>query len=89
MHAKEELKTLRKRIETTDAEIIRLLGRRFTIAEKIGKAKNRLGLNILQPKRELEVVEKVKKAAKSLGVSEKLAEKLFVEIINASKGVQE
>lgn len=88
MQRQENLKKLREEIDSIDARLIRLLGKRFAAAGKIRKVKRHLGIGILQLRREQEVLGKVRAAAKKAGVNQKFAERLFRTIIAESKNVQ-
>ncbi len=88
MQGRESLSRLRGEIDGIDEQIVRLLGRRFAAARKIGEIKAQLKLDVLQQGRELEVIERVKKAAKAAGIDENFAEKLFREITAESRSVQ-
>ena len=88
MQEQEELKKLRNEIDGIDGHIISLISKRFAAAKRIGVIKKGLGIEVLQPQREREVIEKVRTAARNSGIDEALAEKLFVEIMAASKRVQ-
>src|SRR5690606_31054247 len=53
---RERLKELRDEIARTDDELVRLLARRLSLAKEIGEIKTRLGIPVLDPAREAEVV---------------------------------
>lgn len=88
MHGEERLKSLRGEIDKADSEIIRLLAGRFAAAKRIGEIKRQLGMELLQSGRELEVIERVRKAAKASGISEDFAERLFRGIMAESRSMQ-
>ena len=88
MHDGERLKKVREGIDLVDAQIMRLLRRRFAAAKEIGEIKRQLGMDVLQPGRELEVIERARKAAREAGISEDFAGKLFGEIMAESRNVQ-
>lgn len=88
MQGRERLSRLRVEIDLADEQIIRMLGKRFAAAREIAEVKKKLGIGVLQPGRELEVVERVRKAAKAAGISEDFAERLFREIMAESRNVQ-
>ena len=56
-----ELENLRREINTIDDKIIELLDKRGEIAFKIGNNKKLLDLDIYQPLREKEVIDRIKK----------------------------
>ncbi len=59
MEAKSAIKTLRRRIEAIDGEILRLLGERAETALEIGKAKSAVNMGAFDPRREGEVLRRV------------------------------
>ncbi len=54
----EEIAELRRRIDELDREFLRLLDERVMVARKIGRVKGSLGLNVRDPEREREVLER-------------------------------
>ncbi|MBI2143216.1 chorismate mutase [Candidatus Woesearchaeota archaeon] len=88
MQGEERLNKLREEIDAIDERIIQLLGKRFSAAREIAKVKKELGIDVLQPGRELEVIGRVRKAAKAAGISEDFAERLFREIMAESRSMQ-
>jgi len=77
------LKELRKRIDEVDLEILALLNRRMELAVRTKKVKESLH----QAKREEEVLEHVRAAARGL-LQPDMAEKLFKEVISEAKRLQ-
>ena len=57
---KEELKKLRKDFDEIDDKILELLNKRGNYAITIGNIKKNLNLEIYQPKREEELIERIK-----------------------------
>src|SRR5687768_11287191 len=60
--ASSELDRLRREIDRLDQQLLTLLNARATCALRIGELKHRLGLEIHQPKREMEVLRNVRTA---------------------------
>ncbi len=79
-----ELKGLRKVIDETDAEIVRLIARRLETVGLIVKEKAGRPHQIRDPERERQVLGRVESLAQSLGVSGPLARKIFSELITHS-----
>jgi chorismate mutase/prephenate dehydratase len=75
---------LRKQLDKTDEEIVRLLARRLETVGIIAKAKAVNASAIRDPEREREVLARVETLANSLGISGPLARKLFSDIIDYS-----
>jgi len=80
------LKKLRKKIDSVDRRIIRLLRRRFEAVEEVAKVKKNLGLGANDEAREREVIQNCKNAAK--GLDKEFVEKLAKLILAQSKKIQ-
>lgn len=83
------LEDLRKKVDKTDAKIIRLIAERIRISEEIGKEKKRQGRQIVDTERERKVLENVRKMARDEKISPEDIESIYRQIIIASKRVQE
>jgi monofunctional chorismate mutase len=53
------LNQLRNELNTLDAEIIKLLEKRFEVTEQVGAYKKRENMVILQPEREAEILNRI------------------------------
>ena len=83
---KEELKKLRKDFDEIDDKIVDLLNKRGNFAITIGNIKKNLKLEIYQPKREEELIERIKNKQTTFTKESMVA--IWKEIISASKAVQ-
>ncbi|UCD01909.1 MAG: chorismate mutase, partial [Promethearchaeota archaeon] len=83
---KKELEEYRKEINQIDDKLIDLLNERGKIVQKIGNLKEELSMEIDQPKREKEIIERIKK--KSTILKPMSIEAIWKEIISASKLMQ-
>ena len=83
------MKEIRKQIDGIDKEIIKLLSKRMKLAIKLGKFKKKEGLPILDKKREQEMLKKLEKQAKKVGLDPKSIGKLYKEIFRESRRAQE
>jgi chorismate mutase/prephenate dehydratase len=83
---KTELEDLRKSIDDVDDKILDLLNERGNLAIRIGNLKKKLNLDLKQPKREIEIVERLKN--KSNIFRKEGVEAIWKEIISASNGIQ-
>lgn len=81
-----EIKAYRNKIDAVDKKIVELLNRRAHIASEIGKFKSRKGMSIYDPRREDEVMKKLKRANRIL--PEKSLRAIFTEIISASRSLE-
>ena len=88
---KSELKTLslhRKKIDTLDLKILRLLVDRAKSAQKIGEIKKKQNQPIYSKKREQSILEQLL-TKKNAPLSSESVESIFMEIIQACRNVQE
>ncbi|MDD5082319.1 MAG: prephenate dehydratase [Dehalococcoidales bacterium] len=79
---------LRRKIDETDARIVRLLAERVRIAEKIGKEKQQQGKQIEDASRERTILEKIKDLARSENINPEDIESIYKRIFIAAKRVQ-
>ncbi|UCB42376.1 MAG: prephenate dehydratase [Dehalococcoidales bacterium] len=82
------LDDLRKKIDETDAEIIRLLAERIRNAEAIGREKQKQGEHVENLSREEEVLANVRRLADQAGISVEGTESIFRRIVNVSKSAE-
>lgn len=83
------LDDLRRRIIEVDEQLIRLIGERRDLVLEVGRRKEELGLPILDPRREAEVVRRAANRARELGVDEEMARDVVWRIMAAARAVQE
>jgi len=83
------LEELRSRIEALDRELVSLIGRRCELAVEVGRAKQRLGLPVMDPQQEAKVVRRAAEIARELEVDEELTRDVIWRIIAAARAVQE
>ncbi len=81
-----ELEDLRKEINKIDDNIIELLNMRGEIVLRIGDNKKLLDLEVYQPQREKEIINRVKE--KSTVFKPESVEEIWKEIMGASKAIQ-
>jgi len=77
---KQALEQLRGQIDHLDAELLAVLSRRMSVAEKIGMIKRENDVTILQPNRWSEIMEKVKRQSQMLNLSEEFLSKILEAI---------
>lgn len=82
------LATLRAEIDSLDHELLAVLARRMAVVERLAQAKREEGARIRDPAREREVIDSRKAQARQLGLSETLAESLFLLVMAASREYQ-
>jgi chorismate mutase len=83
------LDALREKISSTDRELVRLIGERRALVLEVGRIKEALGLQVLDPAREAEVVRKVARLARELGVDEEMTRDVVWRIIASAREAQE
>jgi chorismate mutase len=85
------LKEKRKKIDLIDRKLLGLLNQRLRTALEIGKVKKEMGKKIYDPKREKEVLERLRLRLRSRNktfLKEKDLEKIFATIIKACRQSQ-
>lgn len=85
---KESLTHLRTQIDTIDSEIVRLLGLRQKMAFKIGCLKQEHGIETVQENRWRQVLDKVLKNAKKIGLNPSFIMKIYEDIHTESLKAQ-
>ena len=88
-----KLKSRRRKIDLIDQKILSLLNQRLRIASEIGKIKKQMGTKIYDPKREKEVLERLRlrlrlRSGNKAHLKEKDLEKIFATIIKACRRSQ-
>ncbi|MBI4519507.1 MAG: chorismate mutase [Gemmatimonadetes bacterium] len=86
--AEQRLRELRDQIAELDAGLVRLIGERRRLAIEIGVVKSTLGLPVLDPQREAEVVRHAAAMARELGVDEELTRDVLWRIIASARSAQ-
>jgi chorismate mutase len=85
--ASDKLKEKRRKIDLIDRKLLSLLNRRLRIVLECGKIKKGMGKNVYDPKREKEVLERLRSRNKGL-LKEKDLEKIFTTIIKVCRRSQ-
>lgn len=83
----QKLKKKRKEINLLDLKLLTLLNQRLRMALEIGKIKKEMGKKIYNPKREKEVLERLKQKNKGLLKEEDL-KKIFTTIMKVCRKSQ-
>lgn len=84
----EQVSTPRQEIDSIDTEILALLNRRAEIALRVGAAKSVAERSLCDPKREVEVIERLKSANPG-PLDEKSIENIFQRVIEESLQLQQ
>jgi len=79
---KAELASLRAEIDEIDQQIMLLLGVRFRCTDMLGELKTTHGMDLLDPVRESQQVERIRRLAEEAGVPPALAETILREVID-------
>jgi chorismate mutase/prephenate dehydratase len=82
------LEDLRKKIDGTDTDIVKLIAERVRVAQEIGRQKIEAGGPIEDREREKAVFENIKSIAREEGISQEDIEIIYRQIVNASKRIQ-
>lgn len=83
-----ELKWLRHMIDEVDDQLWQTLQKRMEISRQIGAWKKQEGMEVVQPTRFQEILQKRKKWAHKVGLEENMVEAIFIEIHKESVRVQ-
>ena len=83
------LDALRRRILELDQALVELVGERRDLVLQVGRLKSDLGLPVLDPGREAEVVRRAAELARSRGIDEELVRDVVWRIIAAARDAQE
>jgi len=82
------LEDLRKKIDRTDAEIVRLIAERIRRAEEIGREKQKQGKQVEDLSRETEVMSNIRRLAEQENISIEGLESIYRRIVNVAKAVE-
>lgn len=85
----ENIKQLRKKIDSVDEQILRLLSERVKVCELIGSVKKEHGLSIKDAYRESEVYTHVRQKAAELALDPAQVESVYRQIVNMCNSAQE
>jgi len=86
--AREILKRSRQKIDGIDRDILDLISSRISLAREIAEAKGVLGMEILDPERELQIIERTRKIARENGIDESKLIELMKILMDLSKTEQ-
>ena len=75
----------RKKIDLIDKGIVKLLLKRFELAKQIGGYKKKSGIEVIDKKREMQVISNIKKNSNK---HKKFITYIFKNVINYSKKLQ-
>ena len=59
MHPKDKINELRQKIDSFDEQMLNLLVKRFAVSREIGKIKASGGINVGDPNREQEIIDRL------------------------------
>lgn len=82
------LEALRQEIADRDTELVEVLARRLELARAIGEVKKELGLPVMDPAREAEVVRRAAERARQRGVDPELVRDVIWRIMHQARGEQ-
>ena len=86
--AREVLRRSRQKIDGIDRDILDLITSRIALAREIAEAKEVLGMEILDPERELQIIERTRKIARENGIDESKLIELMKILMDLSKTEQ-
>jgi chorismate mutase/prephenate dehydratase len=83
-----KLEDLRRKIDNTDASIVKLIAERMRTAQEIGAEKKKRGKQIDDREREKRVWENIKSIARDENISQEVIERIYKQIVTACKRTQ-
>ncbi|MEX2609644.1 MAG: chorismate mutase [Gemmatimonadota bacterium] len=83
------LDELRAAIAAVDGELVDVLARRIATAAEIGRVKGELGLPVMDPAREAEVVRRAAELARERGVDAEMVRDVVWRVMHGARGVQD
>jgi len=83
-----KLEDLRRKIDDTDASIVKLIAERMRIAQEIGAEKKKRGKQIDDREREKRVWGNIKSIARGENISQEVIERIYKQIVTACKRTQ-
>lgn len=84
----ERLEALRGRIAAADEALVDLLAERLELARAIGAVKRELGLPVMDPAREAQVVRRAAERARDRGVDPELVRDVVWRVMAQARGAQ-
>jgi monofunctional chorismate mutase len=85
---KQTLLSLRKEIDKIDGRILDLMAKRIKIVHSVATYKKRNRLKVCDPKRESQILSKLKKRARKRKISPNLITLIFRNIMKDSRKIQ-
>jgi|GEM_PF-6805833 len=82
------LSKIRKKIDSVDSAIIKLISKRMIYAKEIKEYKKKNMIKIYDPKREQEIIKKARADAKKQKLDPSLAEKVMKVLLRNSRKIQ-
>jgi chorismate mutase-like protein len=79
---------LRQAIDELDRQILELVSERLRLVMKVGEVKRSLGLDVYDPAREKDLLERVARAAPA-PLTSAMAERIFQRIIEESRNLEQ
>lgn len=88
MNEEDKIKQIRRHIDRIDTVIITALAERMSLMPEIAEYKKKYDIPVFDEKREVEIMNKLKKIAKEQGLEEGFVEEVFLSIFNEAKRIQ-
>lgn len=84
-----DLEEIRKQIDITDENIVRLIAKRMSYIAMVAEYKRKNNLSVYDPRREAQIIQSKKILAHDLDLDKVLVEKIFSALMEASRNTQE
>lgn len=88
MEVEKQLGFLKQQCENIDSELLILLKRRFQTEKRMIEAKLKNGLDVIDPNREIDVIDFVLKKAREMDISDSFIHQLYGVILDYNGNLQ-
>ena len=88
MAEEDKIKQIRRHIDRIDLVLITALAERMSMMPDMAEYKKKHSIPIFDEKREVQIMNRLKKVAREHGLDEGFVEEIFLSIFNESKRIQ-
>ncbi len=82
------LKNIRNKIDAIDADLIKVISKRIKLIPEIAHIKKQNNIPRVNPKRESEIIKRIREIAHNSGVNKDFAEKIMKSLIKESHRIE-
>ncbi len=88
MNEEDKIKKIRRHIDRIDLVLITALAERMSLIPEIAEYKKKHNIPIFDEKREIAIMDRLKKIGREHGLDEGFVEEIFLSIFNEAKRIQ-